>query len=164
MHLSFVAAPTLKPEADRHGESADQVIARLRPKVAREAGAVTYLQSVQDIKVGARQANAQYQYTLQSENLSELLDWAPKLLRKLRTIPAIADVSSDQQTNGLQQMIVYDRDTASRLRISTQLIDDTLYDAFGQRPVATMYANLNQYHVIMEVAPAFTRSPESLQL
>jgi multidrug efflux pump len=101
------------------------------------------LTAIQDIRIGARQANAQYQYTLQSENLQELLDWAPRLLKKLRTIPSIADVSSDQQDRGLQQYVEYDRDTASRLGISTQLIDDTLYDAFGQRPV--------------------TRNPESLR-
>ena len=153
----------LKPESQRHGETADQVIARLRPQITRDPGAITYLQSIQDIKIGARQANAQYQYTLQSENLTELLEWAPKLLSKLRTLPTLLDVNSDQQTKGLEQLIDYDRNTASRLGISTQVIDDTLYDAFGQRPAATMYANLNQYHVIMEVAPAFTRNPESLR-
>jgi multidrug efflux pump len=113
--------------------------------------------------MGARTANAQYQYTLQSENLADLLRWAPKLVQKLRTIPQILDVNSDQQTHGLTQSIEYDRDTASRLGISTQLIDNTLYDAFGQRPVSTMYAGLNQYHVIMEVAPKYTRDPESLR-
>jgi multidrug efflux pump len=154
---------SLKPVEERKGVTADQVIARLRPILAREAGGKAYLTAIQDIRIGARQANAQYQYTLQSENLQELLDWAPRLLKKLRTIPSIADVSSDQQDRGLQQYVEYDRDTASRLGISTQLIDDTLYDAFGQRPVSTMYENLNQYHVIMEVAPSMTRNPESLR-
>ena len=154
---------TLKPWAERRGITADQVIARLRPQLSKEPGATPFLQAVQDIRMGARTANAQYQYTLQSENLADLLKWAPLLVEKLRSIPQILDVNSDQQTRGLQQSIEYDRDTASRLGISTQLIDDTLYDAFGQRPVSTMYASLNQYHVIMEVAPKYTRDPESLR-
>jgi multidrug efflux pump len=153
----------LKPWAERHGVDADQVINRLRPQLSKVPGATTFMQSVQDIRMGARSANAQYQYTLQSENLAELLAWAPRLAQKLRSVPQVLDVNSDQQTRGLQQLIEYDRDTASRLGISTQLIDNTLYDAFGQRPVSTMYANLNQYHVIMEVAPQYTRDPESLR-
>ena len=154
---------TLKPWAQRHGVTADQVIGRLRPQLSGIPGATTFLQSVQDIRMGARTANAQYQYTLQSENLGDLLAWAPRLVQKLRTVPQVLDVNSDQQTRGLQQLIEYDRDTASRLGISSQLIDNTLYDAFGQRPVSTMYASLNQYHVIMEVAPAYTRDPQSLR-
>lgn len=154
---------TLKPWAERHGVTADKVINRLRPQLSKVPGATPFLQAVQDIRMGARAANAQYQYTLQSENLVDLLTWAPRLVQKLRTIPQVLDVNSDQQTRGLQQLIEYDRDTASRLGISTALIDNTLYDAFGQRPVSTMYANLNQYHVIMEVAPKYTRDPASLR-
>ncbi len=154
---------TLKPWDQRHGVTADQVIARLRPQLSKESGVTVFLQSVQDIRIGARQASAQFQYTLQSENLAELTEWAPRLVQRLRSVPQIVDVNSDQQNRGLQQMVEYDRATASRLGISTQLIDSTLYDAFGQRPVSTMYASLNQYHVIMEVAPALTRNPESLR-
>ena len=154
---------TLKSWAERHGETADQVIARLRPQLSKEPGVAVFLTAVQDIRIGARQANAQYQYTLQGENLADLIEWAPRLVQKLRTLPQIADVNSDQQNKGLQQMIEIDRATAARLGVSMQAIDQTLYDAFGQRPVSTMFASLNQYRVILEVAPAFTRTPESLR-
>ncbi len=143
--------------------SADQVIARLRPKLANVPGAPTYLQAVQDLRIGGRVSSAQYQYTLQSVDLAELNTWAPKVERKLRTLPEIVDVNSDQQDKGLQSLVVFDRGTASRLGLSPQLIDDTLYDAFGQRQVSIMYTPLNQYHVVMEVAPQFWQNPSTLQ-
>ncbi len=154
---------TLKPWSERKPVTADQVIARLRPQLSKDPGTTVTLQAVQDIRVGARQAAAQVQYTLQGENLEDLIEWAPKLVQKLRTVPELADVNSDQQNKGLQQLIEIDRDTAARLGISTQMIDSTLYSAFGQRPVSTMYAALNQYQVVMEVAPQFTRDPTSLR-
>ncbi|MBF6567527.1 MAG: multidrug efflux RND transporter permease subunit [Candidatus Binataceae bacterium] len=151
----------LKPFSQRK-ISADLVIARLRKKTARIPGATMYLQATQDLRIGGRSSNAQYQYTLQGQDLKELNQWAPRLLAKLRTIRQIADVNSDQQDNGLGADLVIDRDTAARMGISTQLIDETLYDAFGQRQVSTMYTRLNQYHVVMEVAPQFWQNPASL--
>ena len=151
----------LKPLEERK-IGADQVIARLRPKLAKIPGAPTYLQAVQDLRIGGRASSAQYQYTLQSVNLAELNIWAPKVERKLRTLPEITDVNSDQQDKGLQSLVVFDRGTASRLGLSPQLIDDTLYDAFGQRQVSITYTPLNQYHVVMEVAPQFWQDPSTL--
>jgi multidrug efflux pump len=142
--------------------SADQVVARLRPKLARIPGATLYLRPVQDIQVGGRQSNATYQYTLQGDNLKDLLDYAPKLVNELRKYPRLADVSSDQQDRGLESMVTIDRTTASRLNITPQLLDDTLYDAFGQRQVSTMYTPLNQYHVVEEVAPQYWQTPSGL--
>src|SRR5208282_689140 len=153
----------LKPLSQRD-VSADQLIARIRKKVAVIPGATLYLQAVQDVQVGGRMANAQYQYTLQGTDLDELNHWAPKLLTKLRSVPTLVDVSSDQQNKGLAANLVVDRDTASRLGLTQQVIDDTLYDAFGQRQVSTMYTQLNQYHVVMEVAPQFWQDPDSLAL
>ncbi|HVT61783.1 MAG TPA: multidrug efflux RND transporter permease subunit [Thermoanaerobaculia bacterium] len=141
---------------------ADQVIARLRPKLAHVPGASLFLQPVQDIRVGGRMGGALYQYTLSADTAQDLQLWAPQLLRKMRTLPQLADVNTDQQSQGLQAMLSIDRETASRLLISPQAIDDTLYDAFGQRQVSTMYKQLNQYHVVMEVAPEFWQSPEGL--
>jgi multidrug efflux pump len=152
----------LKPLQERK-LSADQVIARLRGKLAKVPGAPTFLQATQDVRIGGRQSNAQYQYTLSGDNLTELNTWAPRVEQKLRTLPLLADVSSDQQDRGLQSTVVFDRSTASRLNISPQLIDDTLYDAFGQRQVSIMYTSLNQYHVVMEVEPRFWQRPETLQ-
>ncbi|MEP6933915.1 MAG: efflux RND transporter permease subunit, partial [Nitrospirota bacterium] len=152
---------SLKPLEERK-LSGDQVIARLRPQLANVPGAPTYLQAVQDLRIGGRVNSAQYQYTLQSVDLGELSAWAPKVERQLRTLPEIADVNSDQQDKGLQSMVVFDRSTASRLSLSPQLIDDTLYDAFGQRQVSIMYTPLNQYHVVMEVAPKFWQSAAAL--
>jgi multidrug efflux pump len=149
---------SLKPLAQRKA-SADQIIARLRPKLARVPGATLYLQASQDVRVGGRLSNAQYQFTMRGDNLRDLVDFAPRMLRQLRTIPIVADVSSDQQDRGLQAMLRYDRDTAARFGISPQLIDNTLYDAFGQRQVSTMYTSLNQYHVVMEAAPEFWQNP-----
>jgi multidrug efflux pump len=154
---------TLKPWDERKPDTADQVIARLRPKLSKIPGTMVSMQAVQDIRMGARQSAAQYQYTLQGENLEDLSEWAPKLLQKLRTIAQIADVTSDQQNKGLQQMVEIDRVTAARLGVTTQMIDNTLYSAFGQRPISTIFAPLNQYQVVMEVAPQFTRNPESLR-
>jgi multidrug efflux pump len=143
--------------------SVDQVIARLRGSLARIPGATLYFQADQDLRVGGRRSNAQYQYTLSGDNTKDLNDWAPQLYGKLRLLPELADVNSDQQTQGLQASLVIDRDTASRLGITSQLIDDTLYDAFGQRFVSTMYTQLNQYHVVLEVDPQFWQNPDSLR-
>jgi multidrug efflux pump len=142
--------------------SADEVIARLRPQLAQFAGARLFLQTVQDIRVGGRQANAQYQFTLQADQVSELNEWGPKLLAALQASPVIADVNSDQQQKGLETDVTYDRATAARLGLTVSELDSTLYDAFGQRQVSTIYNALNQYHVIMEVAPRYWQSPQSL--
>jgi multidrug efflux pump len=139
------------------------VIARLRPKLVRVPGISLFLQGTQDLRIGGRSGGAQYQYTLQGDNVKELNYWAPLVFRKMRSLPEIADVNTDQQDKGLQASLVIDRATASRLGISTQMIDDTLYDAFGQRQVSTMYTQLNQYHVVMEVEPRFWRNPASLK-
>ena len=152
---------SLKPR-DRRKGSADQIIARLRGQLAHVPGASLVLQPVQDVRVGGRPSAAQYQYTLQGDNASELLDWAPRILERLRKLPELTDVNSDQQNKGLEARLVIDRGTASRLSITPQLIDDTLYDAFGQRQVSTLYTPLNQYHVVLEVDPKFWQSPEGL--
>jgi multidrug efflux pump len=151
---------SLKPVEQR--PTIDQVIGRLRPKLGRIPGATLYLQASQDLRVGGRMSNAMYQFTMRGDNLADLQNYAPKMLAELRTIPVIADVSSDQQDRGLQSLVVYDRTTAARFGISSQLIDNTLYDAFGQRQVSTMYATLNQYHVVMEAAPEFWQDPQFL--
>jgi len=152
----------LKP-IDERKLSAAEVMARLRPKLATLPGASLYLQAVQDIRVGGRLSNALFQFTLQGDDLRELNRWALRVQRKLQELPYLVDVSSDQQNRGLEASLTIDRDTASRLGITPQLIDDTLYDAFGQRQVSTMYTELNQYHVVMEVAPEFWQSPETLK-
>jgi multidrug efflux pump len=153
---------TLKPLAERK-ITADQVIGRLRSKLAVVPGATLYLQSAQDLTIGGRQSQAQFQYTLQGEDLAEMNNWAPRLLQKLRSLPELRDVNTDQQDKGLQASIVIDRDTAARLGVSASAIDSALYDAFGQRQVSIMYRSLNQYHVVMEVAPEFANSPDALQ-
>jgi multidrug efflux pump len=153
---------TLKPLAERK-LSADQVVARLRGKLGSVPGGSLFLQAVQDLRIGGFSSNAQYQYTLSADNPKDLEVWAPKVLQKLRSVKALADLNSDQQTKGLQAGIVIDRATASRLGIAAQQIDDALYDAFGQRQVSTMYQPLNQYHVVMEVDPKFWQDPESLR-
>jgi multidrug efflux pump len=152
----------LKPLEERK-ISADDVINRLRKKASVVPGATLYLQAHQDIHVGGRSSNSQYEYTLQSDSVKDLNTWAPRLLDKLRTVPMLLDVNSDQQTHGLESTVVIDRETAARLGVSLQAIDNTLYDAFGQRQVSTMYENLNQYHVVMEVAPEFQQSPDALK-
>jgi multidrug efflux pump len=143
--------------------SADDVINRLRGKLAVVPGATLILQSAQELTIGGRYGNAQYQYTLQSANLDDLNTWAPRLLQKMKTLPELRDQNSDQQDKGLQAKLVIDRDTASRMGITPETLDNALYDAFGQRQVSTMYRPLNQYHVIMEVAPQFQQTPEALQ-
>jgi multidrug efflux pump len=151
----------LKPRRERDA-TADEVITRLRPKLARVPGATLYLQAVQDIRLGGRIGNAQYQYTLQADSLQDLSQWAPRMLQALRALPELRDVSSDQQDAGLQVPLTIDRETAARVGVSTRLIDETLYSAFGQRQVSTIYTALNQYHVVMELAPQFWQSPEAL--
>ncbi len=143
--------------------TADEVINRLRPKLAGVEGISLFLQAVQDVRVGGRGSRSQYQYTLQDANLDELLHWAPLLQEKLKTLPQLKDVATDQQVTGLQTTLQIDRDTAARLGISAQAIDDTLYDAFGQRQVSTTYTQLNQYRVILEVKPEFQRNPDGLK-
>jgi len=152
---------SLKPRSQRK-LSADEVIARLRPKLAQVPGATLFLQATQDVRLGGRISQAQYQYTLVSDNLEELNAWAPRLVATMRKMKELRDVSSDQQDRGLQVPLEIDRATAARLGVTTKMIDDTLYDAFGQRQVSTIYTTLNQYHVVMEVAPEYWQSPEAL--
>ena len=153
----------LKPLNQRPGRvTGDQVVNRLRQKLTSVPGATLYLQVQQDIQIGGRGSAAQYQYTLSDENLNELNTWAPQLLARMRAMSELRDVSSDQQNQGLAANLVIDRDTASRLGITTAAIDSVLYDAFGQREVSTMYTSLNQYFVVMEVDPKYELSPDSL--
>jgi multidrug efflux pump len=151
----------LKPLSQRK-QTADQVIADLRPKLARVDGISLYLQSVQDVRLGGRPSRTQYQYTLVDADLAELSIWAPRVLAKLQTLPELRDVATDQQTSGLQLNVDIDRDTAARMGITPQIVDDTLYDAYGQRQVSTMYTQLNQYRVVMEVKPEFAAHPDGL--
>jgi multidrug efflux pump len=153
---------SLKPLKERK-ISADQVIRRLRGQLAQVAGASLFLQAVQDIRVGGRAANAQYQFTLQADTVDELYTWAPKILAELQRVPVLADVNSDQQNRGLETDVTIDRDTAARLGINVAQIDNTLYDAFGQRQVSTIYVARNQYHVVMEVAPKYWQNAETLK-
>src|SRR5690242_2516934 len=152
----------LKPLNERK-LSADQVIGRIRSKTSGIPGAALYLQAVQDLSVGGRGSAAQYQYTLQADNLSDLTHWAPILQQRLAKIPELRDVNSDQQMHGLESAIVIDRDTAGRLGVAVQDIDNTLSDAFGQRQVSNIYKGLNQYHVVLEVAPQFQPGPQALE-
>jgi hydrophobe/amphiphile efflux-1 (HAE1) family protein len=152
----------LAPFAKRFS-TAQEVIGRLRKKLATIPGAPTFLQPVQDLRIGGKASNALYQYTLQGENLIELNHWGQKVLAKLRTIPQVMDVSSDQQDKGLEASLSIDRATSSRLGVTPQVLDDTLYDAFGQRQVSISYTLLNQYHVVMEVDPAFWQYPDTLK-
>ena len=153
---------SLKPFGERKA-SATQIIGRLRKKLVGVPGAPTYLQPVQDLRIGGRISNALYQFTIQGGDLTELNDWGQRVLQKMRTIPQLVDVSSDQQNKGQQATLMIDRATASRLGITTKVIDDTLYDAFGQRQVSINYTLLNQYHVIMEVEPRFWQRPDTLK-
>jgi hydrophobe/amphiphile efflux-1 (HAE1) family protein/NodT family efflux transporter outer membrane factor (OMF) lipoprotein len=152
----------LKPFEKRKA-TVGQVITRLRRKLAQVPGAPAFLQPVQDLRIGGRMSGALYQYTLRGDNLSDLNKWAARTLQRMRTLPQIADVNSDQQDKGLQASVVIDRSTASRLGITPQQIDNTLYDAFGQRQVSITYTLLNQYHVVMEVEPSFWQRPETLR-
>ena len=147
---------------DERKISADQVIARLRGKLSREAGASLYLQPVQDIRIGGRQGNAQYQYTLQADDLAELRTWEPRIRTALSQVPDLVDVNTDQQDKGMQTVITYDRESAARLGITPRLMDATLNDLFGQRQVSVIYNPLNQYRLVMEAAPEYWQSPESL--
>jgi multidrug efflux pump len=152
----------LKPLAERK-ISADEVIERLRPRLEVVPGAMAFMQVAQEIRVGGRMGNAQYQYTISADSLSELNTWAPKILEALREVPQLRDVNSDQQTNGKESTLVIDRDTAARFGITPKMIDDTLYDAFGQRQVSTMYTGLNQYHVVLEALLPFQQNPDGLR-
>jgi multidrug efflux pump len=153
---------SLKPLQERK-VTADQIIARLRPKLARMPGATLYMQASQDLRVGGRSSAALYQYTMLRRQSAGPATYGAAHAAELKTIPIIADVNSDQQNRGLQSMVVYDRATAARFGISSQLMDNTLYDAFGQRQVSTMYTSLNQYHVVMEAAPEYWQNPLSLR-
>src|SRR5579863_1741792 len=153
----------LKPKPKQRKHSADEMIGILRKQLAVVPGATLYLQAAQDLTIGGRPSQAQYQYTLQGEDLAQLNNWAPRLLTKMRSLPELRDVNTDQQDKGLQSSVVIDRDTASRLGIAPQDIDNALYDAFGQRQVSTIYESLNQYHVVMEVAPEYQQSPDALE-
>src|SRR5437016_9749142 len=153
---------TLKPVRERKA-SVDQVIARLRPKLVQEPGANLFLVPVQDIRMGGRGSSSQYQFTLQADDLAELQLWEPRVRRALSRLPEIADVNTDREDRGLQTTLVIDRATAARLGITTRMIDQTLYNAFGQAQVSAIYSTLNQYHVVMEVAPQYWQGPEALK-
>jgi len=152
----------LKPLSQRK-QNASQIINRLRPKLSSIPGASAFLQAGQDLRIGGRQSSAQYQYTIQSDNLDDLVKWGPQLLQQMRKLPGFLDVNTDQQNSGLEASLVYDRLTAARMGITAQSIDQTLYLAFGQALVSTMYTPLNQYYVVMEVAPQYWQSPSSLE-
>ena len=143
---------TLRPHDERDAD-AEHVIARLRPKLAKVEGATLYMQASQDVRLGGRATRTQFEYTLQDANLDELNEWAPKVLAKMKTLPELRDVATDQQTDGTTLQLKINRDTASRYGITPQLIDDTLYDAFGQRQVTQYFTQLNSYHVIEEILP-----------
>jgi multidrug efflux pump len=151
----------LKPHDDR-SSSASDIIRRLQPELAQVDGITLYMQPVQDLTVEDRVSRTQFQYSLEDANADELNEWAPKIVDKLRTLPELRDVASDQQNAGLRADLVIDRDTAARFGILPQAIDDTLYDAFGQRQVSTIFTQLNQYHVVLEVDPQFQQNPGSL--
>ncbi len=170
--IAFVGGPSgagntgtmfisLKPY-DQRKSTADQVIARLRPKLSKFPGVSLFLQSVQDLRMGGRSSRTQFQYALEDADLAELQAWSPKVLAKLKSLPQLRDVNTDQQVAGLELDVDVDRDTASRLGITVQNVDDTLYDAFGQRQVATSFTALNYYRVVMEATPEQQASPDQL--
>jgi len=148
---------------DQRNATASEIIRRLQPELAKIEGVTLYMQPVQDLTVEDRISRTQYQYSIEDADIQELNDWAPKLLAKLRALPELLDVASDQQNRGLRADLVIDRDTASRLGILPQTIDDTLYDAFGQRQISTIFTQLNQYHVVLEVDPRFRQNPDALK-
>jgi multidrug efflux pump len=152
----------LKPVGVRKSTS-DQVIARLRRKTNGVPGAILYLQNAQDVRIGGRQGNAQYQYTLQGPDFASLAEWGPKVLEQLSVLPEIADVNSDQQNSGLSSNVIIDRDTASRLGLTAQAVDSALYDAFGQRQVSVMYKSINQYHVVLALQQQWWENPDFLK-
>jgi multidrug efflux pump len=151
----------LKP-LNRRKLTSSQVIDRLRPRFNNLVGAKVVLQAGQDLRIGGRQSNAQYQYTIQSDSVNDLVKWGPILFDEMKKLPMLRDVDTDQQNSGLEAYLSYDRDTAARMGITPQLIDQTLYRAFGQALVSTMYTPLNQYYVVMEVAPQYWQDPRSL--
>ena len=152
---------TLTPRDDRKA-SAQQIIARLRPQFDKVVGARVFMQAAQDVRLGGRATRTQFEYTLQDSNLDELNSWAPKILQKMKTLPMLRDVATDQQTEGTTLTLAIDRDTASRYGIQPQLIDDTLSDAFGQRQVAQYFTQINSYHVILEILPELQGKVDSL--
>jgi multidrug efflux pump len=152
----------LKPR-DQRADDASAIIRRLQPELAKVNGIVLYMQPVQDLTVEDRVSRTQFQYSIEDADAQELALWTPKLVDKLRTLPTLTDVATDQLNSGLQTNITIDRDTASRLGIFPQAIDNTLYDAFGQRQVSTIFTQLNQYHVVLEVLPSFAQNPDSLK-
>jgi multidrug efflux pump len=157
--FAFVA---LKPLSERK-DSAAEIINRLRPQLAKVPGAATFLQAVQDIRIGGRSANAMYQYTLSADTTQDLQKYGPQLLSRLRKAKGFQDVNTDQENDGLQALLTYDRPTAARLGVTPQTIDSTLYDAFGQAEVSVIDTELNQYYVVMEVAPKYWQSPDGLK-
>jgi multidrug efflux pump len=152
----------LKPASQRT-ERGQAVIARLRPQLARVTGISLFLNPVQDLRMGGRQSNSTYQYTLKSDNIADLRLWATKLAEAMKAQPSLTDVDTDQQENGVETFVDVDKNTAARLGITSKDVDNALYDGFGQRQVATIYSELNQYHVILGVAPQYVRSPEALK-
>ncbi len=152
----------LKPH-DQRKASASEIIRRLQPELEKASGITLFMQPVQDLTVDDRVSRTQFQYSLEDADPKELNTWSPRLVEKLQALPELRDVASDQQNEGLQATLVIDRDSAARFGITPQLIDDTLYDAFGQRLVSTMFTQLNQYHVVLEVQPRFQRTPDSLK-
>ena len=157
---SFYVA--LKPLAARKA-SAAQIIDRLRPQLRRLPVASAFLQPVQDLRIGGRSGNALYQYTIQSDNVRDLSRWGPVLLGEMKRLPGLQDVSSDQQNGGLAELMSYDRVIAARLGLTVQSLDSALYSAFGQSEVSIIYTQLNQYYVVLEVAPQYWQSPEGLK-
>ncbi|MEO8313014.1 MAG: efflux RND transporter permease subunit, partial [Caldimonas sp.] len=151
----------LKPASGR-SDSGQAVINRLRPQLAQVTGLSVFLSTVQDVRAGGRQSNSNYQYTLKSDNLDDLRRWATRLAEEMKQEPAMTDVDTDQQDNGVETLVEVDRDSASRLGLTSATIDSALYNAFGQRQVATIYGELNQYHVVMEWAPRYTQGPNAL--
>jgi multidrug efflux pump len=152
----------LKPVSERSGNASD-FIRRLQPQLAKVEGITLYMQPVQDLTVDNRVSRTQYQYSLEDPDAQELDQWVPRFVSKLQTIPELRDVASDQQTRGLETQLVIDRNTAARFGITAQLIDDTLYDSFGQRQIATLFTQLNQYRVVLEAKPSFQQTPETLR-
>jgi HAE1 family hydrophobic/amphiphilic exporter-1 len=152
---------SLKPRSDRTA-NADQVISRLRPQLDQVQGAKLFLQAAQDVRVGGRASRTQFQYTLQGPDIAQLNEWAPKVLAKLKTLPELRDVATDQQTAGTTLTLTINRDQAARYGLTPQMIDDTLYDAFGQREIAQYFTQLASYYVIMEVLPSLQGNPATL--
>jgi len=161
--FTFVALKTLGSGPGQRTDSVVAIMSRLRPKLAQIPGAAVFLNPVQDIRIGGRQSPAQYQYTITAETTAQLNQYGPALLTALRHAPGFQDANTDQQNNGLQALLTYDRPTAARLGLTPQLLDSTLYDAFGQAEVSTIYSELNQYYVVMEVAPKYWASPDGLK-